>query len=57
MKTKKTFDCMAMKDRAQKNIRAKLDGKSHKEEIAFFRKIGEEFQRQIDLAREKERKV
>jgi len=37
MKTKEAIDCVAMKHRAQKRIRAELEGKSREEEIAYFR--------------------
>lgn len=51
MKTKKDFDCVEMKRRAQEQIRKDLDGKSREEEIEYFRRGSDEFKRRIDAAR------
>lgn len=51
VKSKKTFDCVAMKHRAQKRIRAELEGQSREEEIAYFRDGAEEFQQRIEAAK------
>ena len=50
MKTKKKFDCVAMKHRAQKQIREELAGKSREEEIAYFREGAAEFERRLRKA-------
>ena len=55
MATKTAFDCAAIKHRAQKRIRAALEGKSREEEIAYFRAGAEEFQRRIDAAKKREK--
>lgn len=53
MKTKKKFDCVAMKHAAQRIIREELKGKSREEEIAYFRAGAEEFERRIREAKRK----
>jgi hypothetical protein len=52
-KKTKTFDCIAMKRKAQEAIRAQVRGMTPKEEVAFFRKGAEEFERQIDAAKQR----
>lgn len=49
MKTKR-FDCVAMKHQAQERIRRELAGATREEELAYWRRIEEEF-----LARRKGR--
>ena len=51
MKTKKKFDCVEMKHRAQKRLREELAGRSRQEEIAFFRKGAEDVERRIASAK------
>ena len=51
MKMKKTVDCVEMKHRAQERLREELAGKSREEEIAFFRRGAEEFERRIASAK------
>ncbi len=46
----KAFDCMRMKRRAQQKIRAALAGKSKQQEVAYFRKGAEEFEKRIRAA-------
>ena len=46
----KTFDCVEMKHRAQERIRRELAGATKEEELAYWRRIEEEF-----LARRKAR--
>jgi hypothetical protein len=54
MKTKnKTFDCIEMKRKAQEAIRAQVRGMTREEEAAFFREGHEEFERQIQVAKQK----
>ena len=57
MKTKKnkTFDCIAMKREAQKAIRAKVQGLTREEEVAFFREGREEFDKRVQAAKEQRR--
>ncbi|MBK8270775.1 MAG: hypothetical protein IPK83_21710 [Planctomycetes bacterium] len=57
MKTKKQFDCVEMKHRAQQKIRKDLEGATHAEEIAYFRRGGEELERRIQEAKAKLRKA
>ena len=54
MKSKKTktFDCIAMKRKAQEAIRAQVRGMTPGEEVAFFREGAEEFQRRIDAVKQ-----
>jgi 23S rRNA maturation mini-RNase III len=54
MKTKKnkTFDCIAMKREAQKAIRAKVQGMTREEEVAFFREGREEFDKRVQAAKQ-----
>jgi hypothetical protein len=56
MRTKKNFDCVEMKRRAQARIREALRGRTRAEEIEFFRRGAEEFQRRLDAARAKARR-
>jgi hypothetical protein len=52
MKTlNKTFDCIAMKRKAQEAIRAQVRGMTREEEAAFFREGHEEFQERIQAAK------
>ena len=51
MKTKKTFDCIAMKRKAQEAIRQQVRGMTHTEEAAFFREGREEFERRVQAAK------
>lgn len=51
MKTK-TFDCVEMKHKAQERIRRELAGASREEEMAYWRRIEEEF-----LARRRARQL
>ena len=57
MKTKKnkTFDCIAMKREAQKAIRAKVQGMTREEEVAFFHQGREEFDKRVQVAKEQRR--
>lgn len=48
---KKDFDCVAMKRRAQENIRSQVAGKTRSEEIAFFREGANEFEQRLADAR------
>ena len=53
MKTKnKTFDCIAMKRKAQEAIRARVQGMTREEEAAFFREGREEFEKRIQAAKQ-----
>jgi hypothetical protein len=53
MKTKnKTFDCIAMKRKAQEAIRAQVRGMTREEEAAFFREGREEFEQRIQAAKQ-----
>ena len=49
----KTFDCIAMKRKAQEAIRAHVRGMTMEEEVAFFREGAEEFERQINSAKQR----
>jgi len=55
MRTRKAFDCVAMKRSAQRRIRALVRGMSPDEEIAFFRAGAEEFQAAIEQAKSSRR--
>jgi hypothetical protein len=50
--TTKTFDCIAMKRAAQKVIRAKVQGMTRDEEIAFFRTGREEFDQRLQKVKQ-----
>ena len=50
---KKKFDCIAMKRASQEKIYAQTKDMTRQEEIAFFRKGGEEFERQIEAEKKK----
>ena len=50
---KKKFDCIAMKRASQEKIYAQTKDMTRQEEIAFFRKGGEEFERQIEVEKKK----
>lgn len=56
MKTKKikTFDCIAMKRKAQEAIRDQVRGMTLEEEIAFFREGAEEFEQRIAAAKQRQ---
>ena len=57
MKTKTiTFDCIEMKRKAQEAIRAQVRGMTREEEAAFFREGREEFEKQIQVAKQQRRK-
>ncbi|MBU4271642.1 MAG: hypothetical protein KKE86_08295 [Planctomycetes bacterium] len=57
MKTKnKTFDCIDMKRKAQEAIRARVRGMTREEEAAFFREGREEFEKQVQAAKQQRRK-
>ena len=47
----KTFDCIAMKRKAQKAIRAKVQGMTREEEVAFFHEGREEFDKKVEAAK------
>ncbi len=50
---KKKFDCIAMKRASQEKIYAQTKDMTREEQIAFFRKGGEEFERQIEAEKKK----
>jgi hypothetical protein len=50
-KKAKKFDCVAMKRAAQRRIRARVRGLTPKQEIAFFRTGGAEFEAALAAAR------
>ncbi|MBL7133528.1 MAG: hypothetical protein ISS78_05470 [Phycisphaerae bacterium] len=50
---KKKFDCIAMKRASQEKIYAQTKDMSRQEEIAFFRKGGDQFERQIEAEKKK----
>ncbi|MGD0898676.1 MAG: hypothetical protein ABR915_12640 [Thermoguttaceae bacterium] len=54
MKSKKTktFDCIQMKSEAQKAIRARVQGMTREQEVAFFRQGREEFDRKVQAAKQ-----
>ncbi len=52
-KKNKTFDCVAMKREAQEAIRAQVRGMTREEEVAFFREGHEEFDKQVQAAKQK----
>jgi len=53
MKTKnKTFDCIAMKRKAQEAIRAQVQGMTREEEAAFFREGREKFEERVQAAKQ-----
>jgi hypothetical protein len=55
MKTKiKTFDCIDMKRKAQEAIRAQVRGMTREEEVAFFREGHEEFEKQVQAAKQQQ---
>jgi hypothetical protein len=54
---KKTFDCVEMKHQAQERIRRELAGASKEAELAYWRRLEEEFlarreARQLELRRQ-----
>ncbi len=49
---KKTFDCMAMKRKAQERIYQETRGLSRDEELAYFHRAAAEFQMEIKRLRE-----
>ena len=51
----KTFDCVEMKRAAQERIRARVEGMTPVEEIAFFRAGGVEFEKAIRQAKQGDR--
>lgn len=42
MKKNKDFDCVEMQDRAALRIHEELKGKTREEQLAYWRKVGEE---------------
>jgi len=53
MKTKnKTFDCIAMKQKAQEAIRAQVQGMTREQEAAFFREGREEFEKRVQATKQ-----
>jgi len=52
MRKKKTFDCVDMKRRCQKEIRKQVSGMSREEEIAFFRNAGHKLEQHIRVTAE-----
>ncbi len=50
---KKKFDCIAMKRASQEKIYAQTKDMTREEEIAFFRKGAEDFERQIETEKKK----
>jgi hypothetical protein len=48
---KKRFDCVEMKKRAQRRIRAAVAGMSRQEEIAYFRSGAKDFSRRLRQAK------
>jgi len=59
MKSKKdkTFDCIAMKRAVQETIRSQVHGMTRAEEVAFFREGAEDFERQIQDAKQNQLKT
>jgi hypothetical protein len=54
MKTEnKSFDCIAMKRKAQEAIRDRVRGMTRAEEAAFFREGREEFEKRVQAARQR----
>ena len=54
MKTKnKTFDCIAMKRKAQEAIRAQVRGMTREQEAAFFREGHDEFEEHVQAAKQR----
>lgn len=51
---KKKFDCIAMKRASQEKIYAQTKDMSREEEIAFFRKGGDQFERRIEAEKKKQ---
>ena len=47
MKTKKTFDCIAMKRMAQRRIRSRVQDMTSEQEIDFFRQGSAAFEKAI----------
>jgi len=52
---KKTFDCVEMKRKAQEEIYEETKNMSREEELEYFHKAGERFQREIEALREKKK--
>jgi hypothetical protein len=53
---KKTFDCVEMKRKIQEKIYEETKNLSREEELEYFHKAGERFQREIEAMREKKNK-
>jgi hypothetical protein len=52
---KKTFDCVEMKRKAQEEIYEETKNMSREEELEYFHKAGERFQREMEALREKKK--
>jgi hypothetical protein len=52
---KKKFDCVQMKRRGQRRIRAAVEGMTHGEEVAYFRAGAGDFSRRLKEAKTKAR--
>jgi len=52
-KKNKTFNCIAMKRAAQEKIREQVRGMTRAEEVAFFREGHEEFDTQVQAAKQR----
>ena len=50
---KKDFDCIVMKREAQEAIRAKVQGMTREQEVAFFREGCDEFDQRIKAAEQR----
>ncbi|MGD0655272.1 MAG: hypothetical protein ABSA16_13075 [Thermoguttaceae bacterium] len=53
-KKNKTFDCIAIKRAAQEKIREEVCGMTPAEEVAYFRKGAEDFERRILAAKQQQ---
>jgi|WetSurMetagenome_2_1015567.scaffolds.fasta_scaffold1210861_1 hypothetical protein len=52
---KKTFDCVEMKRKIQEKIYEETKNLSREEELEYFHKAGERFQREIDRLRKQKK--
>jgi len=50
MRKKKTFDCIAMKERGERAIYERLKGMSLEEQVAYWEKRNEELRREREAA-------
>ena len=47
----KTFDCVEMKHQAAEKVQARLAGMTDQEQIAYFRKVGDELRAEQERRR------